>query len=282
MNVHQSAPSRRPAEVAASPPKTLKIGPAIADLTRLVLRSHAPGLRWRLTVALALTLAGKALGVVAPLLLGAAVNKLGHGKGAAVQVGLTFAALAGGWALIRFLAVAAPQARDALFTPVAQAAQRRAAAETFAHALSLSMDFHQSKRTGSLSRVIDRGARSIDFLLRTLVFNLAPTGLELIMAATVLAKAYDWRFAATAVVTIFIYGFLTFSISDWRIGQRRALNDADSEAAGRAVDALLNYETVKAFGAETRATAAYDVALGQYAVASVKANTSLALLNVVQ
>ncbi|HEX6866784.1 MAG TPA: ABC transporter ATP-binding protein/permease, partial [Caulobacteraceae bacterium] len=183
---------------------------------------------------------------------------------------------------IRFIAAAAPQGRDWVFTPVAQAAQARAASETFAHALSLSLDFHQTKRTGSLSRVIERGARSMDFLLRALVFNLGPTFIELVIAAVVLARAYDWRFAATAVATVLIYGVVTFAISDWRIAHRRALNEADAEAAGRAVDALLNYETVKAFGAEDRAVDDYRRALGVYADAQVKATTSLTLLNVIQ
>lgn len=255
---------------------------ALADLFSLVMRSKAPGLRWRVALALVFTFAGKFLGVIAPLLLGKAVNALSAGQGATVQVGLTFAALAGGWALIRFIAAVAPQARDAVFTPVAQAAQTRAAVETFAHALSLSIDFHQTKRTGSLSRVIDRGARSMDFLLRGLVFNIAPTAVELVMAAIVLAKAYDWRFALTAVVTVVIYGVVTFAISDWRIGHRRVMNEADAEAAGRAVDALLNYETVKAFGAEDRAVGGYDAALTAYGAANIKATNSLTLLNTVQ
>lgn len=255
---------------------------AMGDLVQLVLRSKAPGLRWRVTLALLLTLAGKVLGVLAPLMLGAAVNQLAAGQGAAVAATLAFGALAAGWALVRFISAAAPQARDTIFTPVAQAAQTRAAVETFAHALSLSIDFHQSKRTGSLSRVIDRGARSMDFLLRSLVFNLAPTGIELILAAVVLAKAYDWRFAAVALVTVAIYGYVTFAISDWRIGHRRALNEADAEAAGRAVDALLNYETVKSFGGEARAVAGYERALDVYGQANIKAVQSLNLLNLVQ
>ena len=255
---------------------------AMADLMRLVARSEAPQLKLRLAAAFALTLFGKVLGVLAPLLLGAAVNRLSEGQGAAASVGYAFAGLALGWALIRFIAAAAPQVRDMLFTAVSQAAQRRAATESFAHALGLSLDFHQTKRTGALSRTIERGARAVDFLLRVLVFNLAPTVLELILAAAVLATAYDWRFAATAVATVAVYGWLTFAISDWRIAQRRALNEADQEAAGRAVDALLNYETVKAFGGESRAAADYDRALGAYGEAAVKANASLALLNMVQ
>jgi len=264
------------------PPAKVNAGAALADLFRLVLSSKAPGLTWRLTAALILTLGGKVLGVLAPLLLGAAVNRLAAGQSPAAQVGVAFAGLILGWTLIRFLAAAAPQLRDVVFTPVAQAAQRRAAADAFGHALSLSIEFHQTKRTGSLSRVIDRGARSMDFLLRALVFNLGPTFIELIIAAVVLAKAYDWRFAGAAVGTVVVYGVLTFAISDWRIAHRRALNDADSEAAGRAVDALINYETVKAFGAEARAAATYESALATYANAQILATNSLSLLNIAQ
>ncbi|MBE7218282.1 MAG: ABC transporter ATP-binding protein/permease [Caulobacteraceae bacterium] len=283
MSPRISAPSNRrdgsPPDAQGAPGG---LGRVMADLWRLVLRSRAPGLGWRMAAALALTVGGKIAGVIAPLFLGQAVNALGGRHGAAVQVGLGFAGLAAGWAVIRFLGGAAPQGRDLLFGPVAQAAQRRVGAETFAHALSLGIDFHQTKRTGSLARTVDRGSRAVDFLLRVLVFNLAPTALELVFAAFVLARAYDWRFALAAVVTVVIYGALTFAISDWRIGQRRVLNEADSEASGRAVDALLNYETVKAFGAEARAAADYDEALGRYAEASEKANASLALLNMVQ
>ncbi len=273
-------PSGVPAE-PAQPPRARPLR-ALKDLASLVLRSGAPGLTWRLTTALILTLAGKVLGVTAPLLLGAAVNHLAKGQSAGFQIGSAFAGMALGWALIRFLSAAAPQARDAIVMPVAQAAQARAASETFAHALSLSMDFHQSKRTGSLSRVIDRGARSMDFLLRALVFNLGPTVIELFIAAGVLAVTYDWRFGAVAVATVAVYVVLTFSFSDWRIAHRRALNEADQEAAGRAVDALMNYETVKTFGAEGRAVANYEVALRQYSAAQILATNSLTLMNTAQ
>ena len=246
------------------------------------MRSQAPQLRLRTAAALALTLAGKVLGVWSPLLIGEAISRLSHGMGPAQTLGISFTALALGWAFLRFLASAAPQARDAIFTAVSQAAQRRAATETFGHALSLSMDYHQTKRSGALSRTIDRGARSIEYLIRTLAFNMAPTAFELLFAAAVLQHVYDWRYAMVVVVTVVIYGALTFLVSDWRIGHRRALNEADSEAAGRAVDALLNYETVKSFGAEARAVAGYDEALLAYAQAAVKANTSLVMLNVVQ
>lgn len=263
----------------AGAPNTLT---ALMELARLVGRSRTPHLRLRLVAAVLLTLAGKGLGVLAPLVLGAAVNHLAADQPAGVAVGLGFAAFAAGWAGVRFLSSAAPQLSDVVFAPVRAAAQRTTAAETFAHALNLSLDFHQTKRSGALSRTVDRGSRAVDFLLRVLAFNLVPTALELVLAAGVLGGKYDWRFAAVAVVVVAIYTVLTFSISNWRIEQRRAMNAADSEAAGLAVDALLNYETVKSFGAETRAAQGYDRALGAYNAAALKANASLAMLNVVQ
>jgi ATP-binding cassette, subfamily B, heavy metal transporter len=266
----------------AEPPVDPKTLPALMDLARLVGRSQAPQLKLRLTIAVLLTIAGKALGVLAPLVLGAAVNHLAADQPAGVAVGLGFAGFAVGWAIVRFLSTAAPQLSDVVFAPVRQAAQRRAAAETFAHALSLSLDFHQTKRSGALSRTVDRGSRAVDFLLRILAFNLVPTGLELVLAAGVLGGAYDWRFAAVAVVVVVVYAVFTFAISNWRIEHRRTMNTADTEAAGQAVDALLNYETVKSFGAEARAAEGYDRALGVYSAAALKANSSLALLNAVQ
>ncbi len=260
-------------------PPTLK---ALADLMRLVARSGAPQLRLRVLAAIALTLAGKGLGVLAPLVLGAAVNQIASKQGMVLGISAGFAAFAVGWAIVRFLSSAMPQVSDVVFAPVRQAAMRRAATETFAHALSLSLDFHQTKRSGALSRTVERGSRAVDFLTRVLAFNLVPTGVELVLAAGVLGGAYDWRFAAVAVVVVVVYTILTFAISNWRIEHRRVMNAADSEAAGQAVDALLNYETVKSFGAESRAAAGYDQALGVYGAAALKANSSLALLNIAQ
>ena len=267
------------ASEAPADPRTL---PALMDLMRLVARSNAPQLRLRLVVSILLTIAGKALGVVAPLVLGAAVNHLAADQPTGVAVGMGFAGFAVGWAIVRFLSTASPQLSDVVFAPVRQAAQRRAATETFAHALSLSLDFHQTKRSGALSRTVDRGSRSIDFLLRILAFNLVPTGLELVLAAGVLGGKYDWRFGACAVAVVVVYSVITFSIANWRLEHRRTMNAADTEAAGQVVDALLNYETVKSFGAETRAAMGYDRALGVYNAAALKANSSLALLNGVQ
>ncbi len=266
----------------APPSEAANTWTALRDLYHLVGRSNAPQLRLRLTAAILLTLAGKALGVLAPLALGAAVNRLAADQGAGVGLAAGFAAFAVGWAFIRLLSSAAPQISDVIFAPVRQAAQRTTAAETFAHALNLSLDFHQTKRSGALSRTVERGSRAVDFLLRVLAFNLVPTGVELILAAGVLAGAYDWRFGAVAVVVVVVYAVSTFALSNWRLEHRRVMNAADSEAAGLAVDSLLNYETVKSFGAETRAAAGYHRALTTYGEAALKANSSLAMLNMIQ
>jgi ATP-binding cassette subfamily B protein len=255
---------------------------ALADLIGLVRRSNAPQLRLRLVAAVTMTLGGKGLGVLGPLVLGAAVNHLAEGQGTAAAIGWGFAAFAVGWAAVRLMSAIAPNASDVVFAPVRAAAQRKAAAETFAHALSLSLDFHQTKRSGALSRTMDRGARAVDFLLRILAFNLVPTGVELVLAAGVLAGKYDWRFGAVAVAVVAVYTVSTFALSNWRLEHRREMNAADTEAAGVSVDALLNYETVKSFGAEARAARSYDAALGDYTRAALKANSSLALLNVMQ
>ena len=251
---------------------------AMADLARLVGRSGAPQLRLRVACAVLLVLAGKIAAVLAPVALGDAINDLAGG-GAAAGLGAGFLGLALGFAALRLLAACAPYARDAIFTAVSQATMATAAVEGFAHAVGLSLDFHQSKQTGALARLIERGARSTDFLIRSVVFNLGPTAVELILAAAVMFVRLDWRFALTALSTVVIYAVVTFKITDWRLAHRRALNEADSRAAGVSVDALLNFETVKTFGAEGRTVGTYREALGDYVGAAVKANNSLNLLN---
>jgi ABC-type transport system involved in Fe-S cluster assembly fused permease/ATPase subunit len=284
VSFHDAA-ARRFATPGAISPATVKFDfwSSMADLGRLVLRSSAPGLAWRIPAALVLVFAGKLAGVWAPVMIGEAIDSLkplAHGVGGAVS--LTFMGLALGFGVLRLLAAAAPNARDAIFTSVSQATMAKAATETFAHTLGLSLDFHQSKQTGSLARIIDRGSRSTDFLIRSVVFNLGPTAVELVMAMVVMTTRLDWRFAATAFATIVIYTVSTFKITDWRLSHRRALNESDSRAAGLSVDAMINYETVKTFGSEVRTVAAYSAAMDDYVKASVQANTSLALLNTVQ
>ncbi|WP_423171164.1 ABC transporter transmembrane domain-containing protein, partial [Stenotrophomonas maltophilia group sp. CASM26] len=153
--------------------------------------------------------------------------------------------LAVSFAALRLVAACAPYARDAIFTRVSQSTMAKAAVETFAHALGLSLDFHQTKQTGALTRVIDRGSRATDFLIRSLIFSLGPTAVELVMAMTVMVIRLDWRFAATAFATLVLYVIVTLKITNWRLSHRRELNESDNRVAGLSSDALINYETLK-------------------------------------
>jgi ABC-type transport system involved in Fe-S cluster assembly fused permease/ATPase subunit len=277
--------ARRFGEADAVSPKGVKFDfwHSMADLGRLVLRSGAPRLGLRIAAALVLVVAGKLASVWGPVVLGDAVNTLAPGQTAAAGgLGADFVTGALIFAALSLVAACAPYARDVVFTRVSQATMARAAVETFQHALALSMDFHQSKQMGTLSRIIDRGSRSTDFLIRSVVFNIGPTAIELVLATVVMATRLDWRFAATALASIVLYVVITFKITDWRLSHRRALNEADSRTAGLSVDALINYETIKTFGAEQRVVGEYDKAMGVYVDASVQANASLNLLNVSQ
>jgi ATP-binding cassette subfamily B protein len=231
-------------------------------------------------VAITLTLVAKIVAVGAPLVLAQGVNALAANEAAAAMA--PFALAVGLWAGLRFFSQAGPQVRDAIFQPISEEAQRRAGVKVFGHVHALSVRFHQAKRTGSLHRTIERGVRAIDFQLRFLGFNIGPTLIELLLAAALLAVTYGIEFSAVAVLTVVIYGAVTLWITEWRLQYRRELNERDSEAAGRAVDSLLNYETVKAFAAEARETERFDKALASYAKAAVRSNSSLVALNVAQ
>ncbi len=274
-----------PATISAVPlpaPAKFSFWSSMAELVRLVLRSRAQGLRSRLALALSLVLVGKWTGVYAPVLIGQAIDAAGKGRGTPETLFAVFMGLAAGWVLLRFIANATPLMRDAIFTPVSQQALARSAEETFGHTLTLSLNFHQGKQTGALARMIDRGAHSTDTLLQSVVFNLGPTLFELVMAAYVMTSRYYGPLALVTIATIVLYIAITISISNWRIAHRRAMNEADSEAAGLAVDALMNFETIKAFGSEDRIVGRFSEAMGDYARAAVKSNTSLQMLNAVQ
>lgn len=256
------------------------IGRTITRLMGLVGGLTGPGYRLRLAVSLILTLLAKVLAVVSPLVLADGINVLSRGDAAGAWP--AFLGLAGLWAALRLASTVGPQIRDAIFQPISEEAQRRAGTRVFAHVHGLSVRFHQSKRTGAVYRTIERGVRAIDFLLRFLAFNIAPTIIELLLAAAVLGFRYGWMFSLIAGATVILYAWMTFGVTEWRLKHRREMNEADTEAAGRAVDSLLNFETVKSFAAETRESERYDRALASYASAAVKAYTSLVILNVLQ
>lgn len=269
--VSKAEPSADP-----SPPVLRTIG----RLMSLIGGLKGPGVRLRLVAAFVLTLLGKVLAVFSPLVLADGINRLSAGDAAGALP--AFLGLAGFWAALRFASTAGPQLRDAIFQPISEEAQRRAGTRVFRHVHALSVRFHQSKRTGAVYRTIERGVRAIDFLLRFLAFNIAPTVIELLLAAGVLGFTYGWSFSLIAALTVVIYAWMTFGVTEWRLRHRREMNEADTEAAGRAVDSLINFETVKSFAAETRESDRYDMALASYARAAVRSNSSLVLLNVIQ
>ncbi len=256
------------------------IGRALSRLVRLIGGLDTTELRVRVALALGLTLISKVFIVGAPLVLADAVNGLSNGSKPSWDS--VFLMAIGAWALMRFLGSGAPQLRDTIFQPVSEEAQRRAGVAVFGHVHALGIRFHQSKRTGAVWRTIERGVRAIDFLTRFVAFNIGPTLIELVMAAVVLGVRYGWFFALIAASTVVFYTIITLAITEWRLQYRRDMNEADSEATGRAVDSLMNFETVKAFAAEARETERYNQAVRTYARASVQSNATLQGLNAAQ
>ncbi len=189
-------------------------------------------------------------------------------------VGLTVA-----YGLARLSNVGFGELRDAIFVRVGQRALRKLALETFTHIHALSMRFHITRKTGGLRRIIERGVKGVDFLLRFTLFSIGPLFLELILVTVIFATLFDIWYALVVVVTIAIYVTYTFKITEWRVKIRKEMNTQDTDANQKAVDSLLNFETVKYFGAEGREAARYDSAMSRYETAAVKTGQSLSALN---
>jgi ABC-type transport system involved in Fe-S cluster assembly fused permease/ATPase subunit len=236
-------------------------------------------MRLRVVVALACLALAKLANIYVPFLFKRLVDSLSpHPSLAlALPLGLLLA-----YGLARVMAQMFSELRDAVFARVAQRAIRRVALDTFRHLHRLSLRFHLDRQTGGLSRVVERGAKGIEFLLFFVLFNILPTLLEIGLVSAILWWLYDWRYAAVTVVTIGGYIWFTLALTEWRIKYRRLMNEADQEANTKAVDSLLNYETVKYFGNEEHEARRYDVALQQYETAAVRTRVSLAFLNIGQ
>jgi ATP-binding cassette, subfamily B, heavy metal transporter len=171
------------------------------------------------------------------------------------------------------------QWRDGIFAKVAMNAVRRLAMLTFEHVHLLSLRFHLERKTGGLTRVLERGRNAIETIVRMVLLQLAPTIVELVLIVAVLLLHFDWRYVAVIAATVICYMLFTYYATEWRINIRRRMNESDSDANAKAIDSLLNYETVKYFSAETREAARYDRSMARYEDASVKAYVSLAVLN---
>ena len=179
----------------------------------------------------------------------------------------------------RIMMVALAQIRDAIFAKVGQRAVRDLAIRTFRHMHALSLKFHLERRTGGLARVVSRGTLGIDTVLRFSLFNTFPTILEIALVAGVLAWSFGWVYAAAIFATVILYVWFTYAATEWRINLRRTMNDADTDANTKAVDSLLNFETVKYFGNEEHEAERFDRSMAKFEVAAVKTWVSLAVLN---
>jgi ABC-type transport system involved in Fe-S cluster assembly fused permease/ATPase subunit len=180
---------------------------------------------------------------------------------------------------MRVLMALLTQVRDGIFAKVAMNAVRRLAYLTFEHMHQLSLRFHLERKTGGLTRVLERGRNAIETIVRMVIMQLVPTGIELGLIVAVLLYQFDWRYVAVILATVACYMVFTYYATEWRIGIRRKMNDSDTDANVKAIDSLLNYETVKYFSAEEREAQRYDRSMARYEDASVKAYTSLAVLN---
>ena len=242
-------------------------------------RDH-PGLRLRIIVALLLVVGSKLVQVYgAPFALAGVVDGMARGeRGAFVLI----AALALGYAAARFGSVLFDNLRNAVFERVGQEATRALAVNVFSHLHQLSLRFHLERRTGAVTKVVERGTKSIDTMLYFLLFNIAPTVLELVLVLQIFGSRFGAWLVIATLAMVGSYIWFTRVVTDWRNALRAQLNDLDTGAVAHAVDSLLNFETVKYFNAESREAARYDRAMAAYARAAVKNETSLAWLNIGQ
>ena len=233
--------------------------------------------RVKVISALVLLVLAKAMINFAPFLYREAVNALtetGNSPFLLGAVGMTVA-----YGSARILSRGFEQLRDVVFAAVAQRAFRNLALETFQHIHKLSLRYHISRKTGALSRVIERGVKGLEFLLRFLLFSVGPLVLELLIIAGIMLFWFDYLYLAVIIVMIAAYIWFTFKVTEWRVKIRKFMNDQDTDANQKAIDSLLNYETVKYFSAEEREAKRYDGAIKQYEKAALTTAYSLAFLN---
>ena len=252
---------------------------ALRSLSRYLWPENAFELKVRVVIALILLALAKVANVYTPILFKDAVDAL-SGKESAIlilPIGLLL-----GYGIVRVLSIAFAELRDAVFAKVGQRAIRTVGLETFRHLHALAMRFHLDRQTGGLTRSIERGTKGIDFLLNFMLFNILPTFLEILMVCGILWGLFNFWYALVTFVTVTGYIAYTFIVTEWRIKFRRKMNETDSQANTRAIDSLLNYETVKYFGNEEHEAQRFDRSLAGYEKAAVLSKSSLSLLNIGQ
>ena len=235
-------------------------------------------LKARVVAAVVLVLAGKGVVLLMPFAYKAVIDRMSEGAAAfGIVAGLVLA-----YAGARFAGVLFDNSRNALFEKVGQQAARKLAGNVFRHIHKLSLRFHLERRTGSLTKIVERGTKSIDMMLYFLLFNIAPTLIELVAICVIFFVKFGAGLVAATLAMVALYIGFTRWVTDWRSRIQREMNEVDNNAIGRAVDSLLNYETVKYFGADEREAKRYDQAVDAFARAAVKNETSLAGLNIGQ
>ena len=252
---------------------------ALRDLAPHLWPSDNLGARLRVLLALALLTAAKVATVYVPILLKKLVDLFADPANLPVIVPLS---LVVGYGVLRIATIAFAELRDAVFAKVAQRAIRTVALQTFRHLHGLSLKFHLERQTGGLSRAIERGTNGIDTLLTFMLFNIVPTLIEIALVCGILWSFFGASYALVTFVCVVGYVGYTFGVTEWRIKYRRQMNETDQEASTRAIDSLLNYETVKYFGNEQYEASRFDQALARYERASVASKSSLSLLNIGQ
>ena len=241
-----------------------------------------PDLRWRVTWATMLLVVAKLVLVAGPYFFKWATDALagtGQYQPPLPAILLAPIALVIAYNFLRLVQLGFNQLRDALFARVGQHAVRQLAFRTFVHMHQLSLRFHLERRTGGLSRIIERGTKGIETIVRFIMLNTAPTVLEFALTAGIFAFTYGWKYVAVVAVTVAFYVWFTVRASDWRIGIRRDMNDSDTDANTKAIDSLLNFETVKYFGNEAMEAQRFDRSMARYETAATRIWTSLGWLN---
>ena len=277
---------RRPSNGATSADSTEGHANGWQTMKRVAPYLWPEGEAWvkrRVVAAMVFLVLAKVISVTMPFMYKQAVDSLtGKSPDAATMLGLGAVGLTIAYGLARFGSVAFGELRDIVFVKVGQRALRKLALETFTHIHRLSLRYHITRKTGGLSRIIERGVKGVDFLLRFMLFSIGPLILELTMVSVIFAVYFGWQYMAVVVITIAIYVTYTFKVTEWRVKLRRQMNDQDTDANQKAIDSLLNFETVKYFNAEAREAGRYDGAMAAYETAAVKTGQSLSVLNMGQ
>ena len=239
-------------------------------------------IQFRVVLAMLALILGEILGILAPYFYGVSVDALAPGAEESQTIFMLTAGALGmvvAYGVMRILSVGFSQLRDVIFARVGQRALRQLALETFRHMHRLSLRYHITRKTGGLSRVMERGVKGVEFLLRFMLFSIGPLILKLLIVAGIFYLEFGFAYMAIVLITIVLYIWFTFSVTEWRVKVRKEMNDKDTDANQKAIDSLLNFETVKYFGAEEREALRYDESMRGYEAAALKTSYSLAFLN---